>query len=59
MADGDHTRFPQVSKPAVSPISSSAGRRGGEKFAGYETRNNIPMTAGEVCGTGWAAKYPL
>jgi len=34
MADGDQRRVLQVSKPAVSPISKSAGRRGGEMFAG-------------------------
>ena len=55
MTDGDQTRVPQVSKPAVSPISKSAGCRGGEGFAGLETRDTADL---EVGGTGLAMKYP-
>jgi len=55
MTDGDQTRVPQVSQPAVSPISESAGCRDGEGLAGLETRDTADL---EVGGTGLAMKYP-
>ena len=38
----------QVSKPAVSPISQSAGPQGVANFAGWETRDTADL---EVCAT--------
>ena len=46
---------PQVSKPAVSPISKSAGRRKCAAFAGLETRDTADL---EVCGTRFPVKHP-
>ena len=54
-ADDGKTVVPQVSKPAVSPISKSAGRRNCATFAGLETRDTADL---EVCGTGLTMKYP-
>ena len=51
LADAGKTVVPQVSKPAVSPISKSAGRRKGVASAGLETRDTADL---EVCGTGFA-----
>jgi len=39
MVDGDEARVPPVSKPAVSPISKSAGCRKGVVQAGLKTRD--------------------
>jgi hypothetical protein len=49
LADAGNTGVPQVSKPAVSPISKSAGRPKGGVFAGWETRDTADS---KVCGTG-------
>jgi hypothetical protein len=57
-AGAGKTSVPQVSKPAVSPISKSAGRRASAEFAGLETRDTVPMASGEVCSTGLPMKYP-
>jgi hypothetical protein len=55
LADAGKIGVPQVSKPAVSPISKSAGRPVGEAFAGLETRDTADF---EVCATGSPMKYP-
>jgi hypothetical protein len=49
------TSVAQVSQPAVSPISKSAGRRTGEAFAGLETCDTADS---EVRATGLPVKYP-
>jgi hypothetical protein len=48
------TGVAQVSKPAVSPISKSAGCRNGVAAAGLETRDTADL---EVCATGLTVKY--
>jgi len=55
LAEAGETGVPQVSKPAVWPISKSAGRRECAAFAGLETRDTADL---EVCGTGLPMKYP-
>jgi hypothetical protein len=52
-ASAGKTGVPQVSKPAVSPISKSAGRQKCAAFAGLETRDTADL---EVCGTGLPVK---
>jgi len=42
----------QVSKPAVSPISKSAGLGSGARLAGLETHDTADL---EVCATSVAA----
>jgi hypothetical protein len=54
LADAGKTGVPQVSKPAVSPISKSADRPKCEALAGLETRDTADL---EVCGMGLAMKY--
>jgi hypothetical protein len=46
----------QVSKPAVSPISKSAGCRNGVASAGLETRDTSDL---EVCATRLPMEYPV
>jgi hypothetical protein len=53
--DAGESVVPQVSKPAVSPISKSAGRQKCVASAGLETRDTADL---EVCGTGLPVKYP-
>jgi hypothetical protein len=48
LADAGKTGVAQVSKPAASPISKSAGRRDGATLAGLETRDTADW---EVCAT--------
>jgi hypothetical protein len=55
LADGGNIGVAQVSKPAVSPISKSAGCRNGVASAGLETRDTADLG---VCVTGLPMKYP-
>jgi hypothetical protein len=55
LADAGKTGVPQVSKPAVSQISKSAGHTNDRAFAGLETRDTADF---EVCATGSPMKYP-
>jgi hypothetical protein len=55
LADEGNAGVAQVSKPAVSPISKSAGRRNRVASAGLETRDTADL---EVCATGLTMKGP-
>ena len=55
LKDEGHTGVAQVSKPAVSPISKSAGCRNCAASAGLETRDTADL---EVCGTSLTEKCP-
>jgi hypothetical protein len=55
LAGAGKTSVAQVSKPAVSPISKSAGRHHCEASAGLETRDTADL---EVCATVSIMKYP-
>jgi hypothetical protein len=56
LADADKNGVPQVSKPAVSPISKSAGPQKGEASAGLETRETADL---EVCATSLPVQLPI
>ena len=56
LADAGVTRVAiQVSEPAVSPISKSAGCRHGVAPASLETRDTADL---EICATALPTKYP-
>jgi len=55
LADEGKGSAPQVSQPAGSPISNSAGRLKSEALAGLEARDTADL---EVCGTGLPVKVP-
>jgi hypothetical protein len=55
LTDKGNIGVAQVAKPAVSPISKSAGCRNGVASAGLETRDTADL---EVCATVLAVKSP-